>query len=579
HAAGILHRDLKPDNLFLDRARGLLVGDLGIAKDTLRSGVATTYGVLVGTPAYMAPELARGGAASPQSDLYALGVVLFECLTGRVPFNSDNPVELLTLHWTAPIPSARDERPELPPAVDGMLAKVLAKKVEQRPWDARAFVAELRNLPRTEQERPVSGHNRTVRMRVSQAPAGMGTRHVSVRGTTAPRPRWFAWVATAAVAVAMLGGLAFWRSARPTVPPPSPVPAASAARPTNAASPSSQVEQVSRASLAALASSNQRLDKLLQGVAKDPGTAGPDEVLRKVLVVWGEGIASFDRLWEVQGQLRAAGESRADRLTGRTLAGIFALFLHTRTELKAVLDLLRYRTPGVPFLGKKMSDEDRIESFDAGVGTGALRLWRTLPMSLERTRGAAWVGGRCVLVARTRRSPQALHINALSREVTRLAEDALTRLGAHGPEAEPDMFVTWMVLEALKYVGIREARLKLEERVLAPLEAAGPGQRVDRREELIRAMLGWDHAMLLQELKADMSHEVRTRLLAEFVRLRERLARDWAGEPEPTVDPVPGVGDSLADLLNAKASFMEASAKQIRELALEVGAAVPALSK
>jgi serine/threonine-protein kinase len=114
HESGVLHRDLKPANIFLSSDRGPLVGDLGIAKDLFGGGVRTASGLILGTPAYMAPELASGQAASEASDLYALGIVFFECLAGRPPYESEDPMTTLRMHVREPVPSLSAVRPGLP---------------------------------------------------------------------------------------------------------------------------------------------------------------------------------------------------------------------------------------------------------------------------------------------------------------------------------------------------------------------------------------------------------------------------------------------------------------------------------
>jgi serine/threonine protein kinase len=143
HKLGIIHRDIKPDNIHLirlpDGSDFVKVLDFGIAKFTqgLASSALTGSGLVVGTPQYVSPEQAmgkQGGDLDGRSDLYTLGVVLYEMVTGRVPFDSDTPVGLLVHHLhTTPVPP--DElRPDLgiPPSVSGLLMKALQKNPEQR---------------------------------------------------------------------------------------------------------------------------------------------------------------------------------------------------------------------------------------------------------------------------------------------------------------------------------------------------------------------------------------------------------------------------------------------------------------
>ena len=113
HAAGVLHRDVKPANVMLGGGGRLLLADFGIAKSN-QSADLTATGIALGTPAYMAPELARGEGATSASDRYALGVLAYELLCGRPPFVGDNALALLHQHLTTPVPAVITARPDLP---------------------------------------------------------------------------------------------------------------------------------------------------------------------------------------------------------------------------------------------------------------------------------------------------------------------------------------------------------------------------------------------------------------------------------------------------------------------------------
>ncbi|WP_370268783.1 protein kinase [Streptomyces sp. V4I8] len=135
HRQGIVHRDIKPGNLLLDADGTLKIGDFGIARFLDDPGAAlTATGQIVGTSLYLAPERALGQAAGPASDVYALGCVLYQLLTGRPPFQADSAVAILHQHLDAvPVPPRELGVPGLPPAFESYLLGLLAKEPEHRP--------------------------------------------------------------------------------------------------------------------------------------------------------------------------------------------------------------------------------------------------------------------------------------------------------------------------------------------------------------------------------------------------------------------------------------------------------------
>ncbi|HVO44619.1 MAG TPA: protein kinase, partial [Aggregatilineales bacterium] len=148
HGLGIIHRDLKPQNVLLDDQQNAFLTDFGIAK-ILSATVMTRTGTAMGTPAYMSPEQWQGQSLDARSDIYALGIMLYEMLTGRLPFNADTPFSLMHMHiYQSPSP-VRSVRPDLPAGIEPVLQKALAKDREDRYTSAgalaEAFKAALSN--------------------------------------------------------------------------------------------------------------------------------------------------------------------------------------------------------------------------------------------------------------------------------------------------------------------------------------------------------------------------------------------------------------------------------------------------
>ncbi|MEU0859792.1 serine/threonine-protein kinase [Streptomyces griseofuscus] len=189
HRQGIVHRDIKPANLLLSADDTLKIGDFGIARffDDPNSALTAT-GQIVGTSLYLAPERALGRTAGPASDVYSLGCVLYQLLTGRPPFQADSPLAVLHQHLdAAPVPP-RQLRTDLSPAFENYLLGLLAKEPESRPtadevadWFGRGS---WRGAP---EPLPVAhqGHGRS---KQSLAPAPRSTRHAAAPARRAPAP-------------------------------------------------------------------------------------------------------------------------------------------------------------------------------------------------------------------------------------------------------------------------------------------------------------------------------------------------------------------------------------------------------
>lgn len=152
HKKGVVHRDLKPGNILFDENGDPFLSDFGIAKlaNLSQQTHLTGSGGIVGTPAYMSPEQAQGEEIDYRSDIYALGVILFEMLSGKLPFDSNTPMGIAVKHITEPVPHILDIRPDLPVMVEAVIEKSLAKSPEARYPNAASFSAAFRAAIRGE---------------------------------------------------------------------------------------------------------------------------------------------------------------------------------------------------------------------------------------------------------------------------------------------------------------------------------------------------------------------------------------------------------------------------------------------
>jgi len=145
HLRNMIHRDVKPANLMLDEDERVVLTDFGIAK-IVTGTQFTASGGMVGTPAYMAPEQGLGEAGNERSDLYSLGVILFQLVTGRLPFDADTPLGIILKHVNEPLPSPRSFMPTLSEDMESIICRVLAKDPEDRYPSAAEFANDLASL-------------------------------------------------------------------------------------------------------------------------------------------------------------------------------------------------------------------------------------------------------------------------------------------------------------------------------------------------------------------------------------------------------------------------------------------------
>ena len=146
HSQGVIHRDLKTDNVLIRSDGTAVITDFGIARAVSGYVASTGVNMTIGTPHYLSPEQAQGGNIDPRADFYALGVTLYKAATGEVPFTSTDWFELARMHVEDPPPALRKKRPELSKRFERVVTKCLAKHPDDRYADAAALLADLQEV-------------------------------------------------------------------------------------------------------------------------------------------------------------------------------------------------------------------------------------------------------------------------------------------------------------------------------------------------------------------------------------------------------------------------------------------------
>jgi serine/threonine protein kinase len=209
HARNIVHRDLKPENVFLTEKDGrrdfVKIFDFGVAKLDRPDGRSTVQGAVLGTPEYMAPEQASGGAVDGRADLYALGCIAYEMLTRRQVFGGGTQPEILVRQITVTPPRLRTLVPEIPAALDAAIMRALEKDPARRPQSARAFAESVARALGRELESPMAFRTLT-----RPTPAG-GARTLSsptltLRLSRQPRVARWRWLALGVTVATVLTG-------------------------------------------------------------------------------------------------------------------------------------------------------------------------------------------------------------------------------------------------------------------------------------------------------------------------------------------------------------------------------------
>jgi predicted Ser/Thr protein kinase len=152
HEHGIVHRDIKGANILIDTSGRVIVTDFGVAR-AVENASMTTTGSVIGTPYFMSPEACAGKVAGPQSDQYSLGVVVFQMLTGAVPFHADTLAAIMNHHMITPVPDITGVRKDVPVALVAVLKRMLMKDPAQRYGTTRELLVAVDAIPLTEAER------------------------------------------------------------------------------------------------------------------------------------------------------------------------------------------------------------------------------------------------------------------------------------------------------------------------------------------------------------------------------------------------------------------------------------------
>lgn len=205
HARKLVHRDIKPQNVLLTPEGEVKVTDFGIAY-AATTGTLVNTGSLLGTVQYLSPEQARGKLIGPQSDLYSLGIVMFEMLTGKLPFESDSAIGVAIKHLQDEPPRIDALRPEVPAQVSDVVERALSKDPAERYQSAHALRQDIGRF--LHPEKPVSEALPPV-LRPNEAPTRRTSRPAAEEDDQPKRRKWLPWAIAAAIVLVLFGGGAY----------------------------------------------------------------------------------------------------------------------------------------------------------------------------------------------------------------------------------------------------------------------------------------------------------------------------------------------------------------------------------
>lgn len=564
HEVGIVHRDIKPENIFVCSDRGARLGDLGCAKDLVTDSLDTTHGVVLGTPAYVAPETVLGNPPTPASDLYSLGVVAFECLSGNRPFQSPDPAQLMFMHVRSPVPSVSEACPELGPEFDEFFARALAKQPEGRFRSAVEMREALRAL--------LSRGRKTAAVAVGVVFPSKPPRptRLPLADTLQVRAVPRRWLVTLGIGGLLVVALAGWRQASKA---PSPAPGLTRQQP--ALTPPPRLEErlrELRQSLAVLVSTSAGQEALFRA-----GGTGPSaDSLRQALIR--EWNSCAERAGSFVFDCLAA--RRADDAGPARLAGA------------ALVDLLRARQQvRIHYAGVAYAAQERVAGSDL-LGLDSLAIWTTLverglaelaavPNRLlarfdvvpNRPSEPLLSAGEACLVAMAHPAkPDRRQARVSTQRVQELTIKGWRELVDRPRRDVFDADVAGALLAALREVGAAATARSLAEQLSARMtEDPGAAGQFDARAQLIRFELD---AALVQAVHDPMffasEDASRRRGYELWVAVRDRLLQCWPWDLRRSQPPAswpgqePGAVRSLHEAAQERLRLARLFAERLR---------------
>ncbi|MBI4867218.1 MAG: serine/threonine protein kinase [Candidatus Wallbacteria bacterium] len=558
HEAGILHRDVKPANIFLSDTRGALLGDLGCAKDLVGEDLLTTQGFVVGTPAYMTPEVARGEGACAASDLYGLGLVLFECLTRRMPFESLDPATLMTLHAYHEAPRLRELCPELPTELCEVVDSLLAKRPGLRPQSAQRVADQLASL---ERKLAIRAAARTARgaAAVADAPFEKPPPHHGVPPGVASGARRAGGTAIAMVLVATAFILSRqWQTLpAPAASTPSPL----APRGDRAEVEASKATAKARATLEAL----RRRSKMIRRVRE----RSPPELRSLLADGWRDAVRDLTRAVRLHAGLLRQNRTESGDVAGRLMLEAFGVKRGIQEDFREVLVAYEFEKPTIGQVGlggvlaQERETQKLAELFADGLGT-FLQFVQTeseLPSHCVFDAGLA-----CMFSCSRRAAPSKQDTLApLQQRILALARRSWTTL--IGPERHDpsDAEAALQLILALLHVGSRQEALSLIR------EALQTPRRHDPRSLLIEFNLRGVRIEIERDpTHFTASHSEVEAALAEWCGLRDDIITRWPWDPRAK--------DTGAEpaLRTAATRCLEFARGRVRRLSETLGSPPPA---